>query len=163
MASIRYRMDRGARMSNWFRNHAEALRSLLQLSASPVAIVFHSVCPEEPDRFDGPVPQRAPDGRTGRVPAGCVFWMHGSDRRFVTVAEDHANCSVGSYTHGFVSLAEAATRGDVAAIVEARWVTEANFAAIPAVETTPGAVSYEPLADPSIATSCWCGCTRPGS
>ncbi len=133
-------------MSNRFRNQAEALRSLLQLSASPVAIAFHSVPPDEPDWFDGPVPPRAPDGRTGRVPAGCVFWMHGTDRRFVTVAEDHANCSVGSYTHGFLSLADAATRGDVAAIVEAGWVAEEDFAAIPSVESTPGAVSYEPLA-----------------
>jgi uncharacterized protein (DUF169 family) len=124
-----------------------ALRTLLQLTAAPVAIGFHAALPDEPALFDDPMPRPAPDGRTGRVPAGCVFWMHGTDRGFTTVAEDHANCSVGSYTHGFVSLADAATRGDVGAIVEAGWVAEADFANIPAVETAPAAVTYEPLSD----------------
>jgi uncharacterized protein (DUF169 family) len=53
---------------------------------------------------------------------------------------------VGSYTHGFIPLSEAATRGDVAAIVEAGWVGEADFPGIPAVADTPGAITYEPLA-----------------
>jgi uncharacterized protein (DUF169 family) len=80
------------------------------------------------------------------VPAGCVFWMHATDRAFVTVAEDHGNCSVGSYTHGFVPLDAAATRSDVAAIVEAGWVGEADFPNIPAISEVPAAVTYEPLA-----------------
>ena len=109
----------------------------------------------------GRCPPRTPDGRTGRVPAGCVFWMHATNRGFATVAEDHANCSVGSYTHGFVSLADAATRGDVAAIVEAGWVAESDFPGIPAVEETPGSVTYEPLATPSTVTSCSFACTQP--
>ncbi len=51
--------------------------------------------------------------------------------------EDHANCSVGSYTHGFVSMADAATRGDVArarrgGLGHAR----GDFPTIPAVEAT---------------------------
>lgn len=132
---------------NRFEELARALHSLLQLTAPPVAIAFHASLPDEPDLFDDPMPPPATDGRTGRVPAGCVFWMHGTDRRFATVAEDHANCSVGSYTHGFVSLADAATRGDVAAVVEAGWVAEEEFADSPAVEETPGAVTYEPLAE----------------
>jgi uncharacterized protein (DUF169 family) len=129
------------------REQARALSSHLQLTAPPVAIAFHAARPDAPDLLDDPMPSPAPDGRTGRAPAGCVFWMHGTSRRFTTLAEDHANCSVGSYTHGFVSPADAATRGDVAAIVEAGWVAEADFAAIPAVTTTPAAVSYEPLAE----------------
>jgi uncharacterized protein (DUF169 family) len=134
-------------MSAPFEEHARALRSLLQLSAEPIAIGFHVSLPDDLDGFGRPMLVPAADGHTGRVPAGCVFWMHATDRSFATVAEDHANCSVGSYTHGFVSLSSAATRGDVAAIVEAGWVAESDLASIPAVEGTPGAVTYEPLAE----------------
>jgi uncharacterized protein (DUF169 family) len=130
-----------------FEAQAAALRSLLQLSAPPVAIGFHASRPEDLDRFDRPMMVPAEDGRTGRVAAGCVFWMHGAERAFSTVAEDHGNCSVGSYTHGFVPLEEAATRGDVAAIVSAGWVAEPDFARIPAVASAPGSVTYEPLAE----------------
>ena len=130
---------------------ARALRALLQLSAPPVAIGFHAALPSEPLAFDGVMPAPASDGRTGRVPAGCVFWMHATERGFATIAADHANCSVGSYTHGFVTLSDAATRGDVAAIVEAGWVAEEDFAGIPAIAESPAAVTYEPL---SSATHC---------
>jgi uncharacterized protein (DUF169 family) len=129
------------------RDQADALRSLLQLATPPIAIGFHAAPPAPLDRFDRPMPTPAADGRTGRVAAGCVFWTHATDRAFATVAEDHANCSVGSYTHGFIPLSDAATRGDVAAIVEAGWVAESDFPSIPAVEDPPGSVTYEPLAD----------------
>jgi uncharacterized protein (DUF169 family) len=134
-------------MTSQFAERARALKSLLQLTAPPVAIGFHDSLPDAPEPFRSPMAPPTPDGRTGRVPAGCAFWMHGTDRGFATVAADHANCSVGSYTHGFVSLVDAATRGDVAAIVEAGWVAEADFAAIPAVDATPAAITYEPLAE----------------
>jgi uncharacterized protein (DUF169 family) len=130
-----------------FREQDRALRSLLRLAVPPVAIGFHATVPEAPAPFGGPLVEPAPDGRTGPVPAGCVFWMHATERSFSTVAADHGNCSVGSYTHGFVSLAEAATRGDVAAIVEAGWVAEEDFGALPAVRDTPAAVTYEPLGE----------------
>ena len=134
-------------MTARFDEQAQALRSLLHLSAPPIAIGFHASPPDDVERFARPMPTPAADGRTGRVAAGCVFWMHATEQAFSTIAEDHANCSVGSYTHGFVALEDAATRGDVAAIVEAGWVAESDLASIPAVAETPGAVTYEPLAD----------------
>jgi len=91
-----------------------------------------------------PVP--ASDGRTGRVPAGCVFWMLATERSFATVAEDHGNCSVGSYTHGFLPLEKAAKHSDVAELVRAGWVSESDFSTIPAVSDRPGSVTYGPLA-----------------
>ncbi len=138
-------------MNARFNDQAIALRSFLQLAAPPIAIAFHASPPADLDRFDAPMPAPAADGRTGRVPAGCVFWMHATEHAFLTLAEDHANCSVGSYTHGFVSLQEAATRGDVATIVEAGWVAESDFPSIPAVASAPGAVSYAPLANAQYA------------
>ena len=70
-----------------------------------------------------PMPDPADDGRTGRVPAGCVFWTHAADRTFSTVAQDHANCSVGSVTHGFLKLTDVLENGDVGALLESGWVT----------------------------------------
>ena len=96
------------------------------------------------------MPGALDDGRTGRVPAGCVFWMKAADRTFSTVAEDHGNCSVGSMTHGFKTLEEVAGNGDVAALLESGWVTMDVVPQIPVVHEKPGAVTYGPLADTPI-------------
>jgi len=79
---------------------ADALDKNLHLTSPPLAITFSAEPPAGVEPFDAPMPDPMPDGRTGRVPAGCVFWMHAAARTFSTVADDHANCSVGSLTHG---------------------------------------------------------------
>ena len=71
-----------------------ALTAALHLSAPPVAITFGSEPPAGVAHHDGSMPEPLPDGRTGRVPAGCVFWMHAVDRTFTTTKADHGNCSV---------------------------------------------------------------------
>ena len=48
-----------------------------------------------------------------------MFWMKAEGRSFSTVAEDHANCSVGSVTHGFRTLEEVGDKDDVGALVGA--------------------------------------------
>src|SRR5207244_2060819 len=80
---------------------ASRLTDALHLAAAPLAITFSAEAPAGVAPFDDPMPEPTADGRTGRVPAGCVFWMKAADRTFSTVADDHANCSVGSVTHGF--------------------------------------------------------------
>ena len=95
-------------------------------------------------------PGALPDGRTGRVPAGCVFWMKATESTFSTVAEDHGNCSVGSMTHGFKTLEEVAGNSDVAALLESGWVTMDVVPQIPVVHEKPGAVTYGPLADTPV-------------
>jgi uncharacterized protein (DUF169 family) len=129
---------------------ASRLDATLHPSAPPVAITFSATAPPGVAAFDDPMPPAAPDGRTGRVPAGCVFWMKAVDRTFSTVAADHANCSVGSLTHGFLSLDEAAGRDDVGALMESGWVTVDMVPSIPVVSEKPGAVTYGPLADTPI-------------
>jgi uncharacterized protein (DUF169 family) len=123
------------------------LEAGLGLAARPIAISFASAVPADVPLFDGAMPAPTADGRTGRVSAGCVFWMQSTDRTFATVAEDHANCSVGSVTHGFKTLAEVVHNEDVAALLECNWVTEAAFPTLPVVTERPGAVVYGPLAD----------------
>ena len=69
---------------------------------------------------------------------------------FATTADDHANCSVGSVTHGFKTLDDVAANHDVAALLESNWVTMDVVPQIPVVTERPGEVVYGPLADTAI-------------
>lgn len=127
------------------------LREALGLSVPPIAITFRSE--GEPDvapAYASPMPEAAADGRTGRVAAGCVFWMEGAASTFSTVAADHGNCSVGSVTHGFKTLEDVAGNGDVAALLESRWVTMDVVPQIPVVHERPAAVLYGPLVETPV-------------
>ncbi len=137
-------------MTEQWRALSDELSEALQLGIAPIAITFSDEAPAEVAAFDDPFPAPSPDGRTGRVAAGCVFWTKSVDTTFTTVAEDHANCSVGSWTHGFKSLEEVAGNGDVAALLESGWVTMEMVPQIPVVATRTGAVTYGPLAETPI-------------
>lgn len=135
-------------MAEDWRGLSRQLMSALGSDIPPIAITFHDTPPAGVAAFDDPMP--APhevDGRTGRVSAGCVFWMKSTDRTFSTVAADHANCSVGSMTHGFKTLQEVGGNADVAALLESGWVTMDVVPQIPVVSQKPAAVTYGPLAD----------------
>ena len=139
--------------TNWSQLASE-LASTLHLATPPLAITFSDSPPEGVAPFSEPMPGALPDGRTGRVPAGCVFWMKAAESTFSTVAEDHGNCSVGSMTHGFKTLEEVAGNSDVAALLDSGWVTMDVVPQIPVVREKPGAVTYGPLAatpiDPDV-------------
>jgi uncharacterized protein (DUF169 family) len=137
-------------MTNDWPALASRLESSLNLASAPLAITFSPEPIPGVDLFDEPIPAALDDGRTGRVPAGCVFWMKAADRTFGTVAADHANCSVGSLTHGFIDLDEAATKTDVATMLEVGWVTMDIVPQIPVVTEQPGAVTYGPLTDTPV-------------
>jgi uncharacterized protein (DUF169 family) len=126
------------------------LRELLGLSVAPIAISFLPFRPAGVAAFGATKPAPAADGRTGAVPAGCVFWMHAVTREFATEAADHGNCSVGSVTHGFKSLQEVSGNADVAALLASKWVAPEAVSAIPAVAERPGSVVYGPLAQASV-------------
>lgn len=127
---------------------ATRLQTALGLAVTPIAVTFAAEAPASVPAFDDPMP--APnevDGRTGRVAAGCVFWMKSTDRTFSTVAEDHANCSVGAVTHGFKTIDDVAGNEDVAALLGSGWVTMEMVPQIPVVTQRPAAVIYGPLAE----------------
>lgn len=137
-------------MKQDYRALADELTDLLALQTPPLAITFTREAPASVPRFEGKMPPPTPDGRTGKVSAGCVFWMKAVDRTFHTCAEDHGNCSVGSLTHGFIGLEVAAGRSDVKALVDSCWVTPEVFPHIPVVKERPECVVYGPLADTRI-------------
>ena len=126
---------------------AESLSSALHLAVAPIAISFADRPPAGVPAFDEPMSEPAPDGRRGRVPAGCVFWVRAAERRFSTAPEDHGNCSVGSYTHGLASLQDVAGNGDVAALLESGWVDAEAVGGIPAVSERAGAIVYGPASE----------------
>jgi uncharacterized protein (DUF169 family) len=126
---------------------AEDLDELLGLSVTPIGITFSDAEPEGIARFEGAMPPPTEDGRTGRVPAGCVFWVRSTDRTFATVPEDHGNCSVGSLTHGLKPLADVAANSDVAALVQSGWVSPEVFPHIPVVKYRANFIVYGPLAE----------------
>jgi len=126
---------------------ADALTKALHLAVPPIGITFGAQAPAGVAAFDEPMSEPAADGRAGRVPAGCVFWVRAAQRTFSTVPEDHGNCSVGRYTHGLATMDEVAGNGDVAALLESGWVDAEAVGRIPAVSTRSGAITYGPLAE----------------
>ena len=124
---------------------AARLAATLHLGSPPIGIAFHDAVPEGVEPFDAPMSEAERDGRRGRVPAGCVFWMHATDHAFSTVAADHGNCSVGSLTHGLAAVDDVAGNDDVATLVGSGWVDPSAFETLPMVSGSPAAVTYEPL------------------
>lgn len=132
--------------ANWV-SLSDALSSALHLATAPIAISFCDSAPEGVPAFDEPMSSPTSDGRSGRVPAGCVFWVRATERTFTTSPEDHGNCSVGRYTHGLATLEEVGGNSDVATLVESGWVDPAAFGSIPAVTERAQVITYGPLAD----------------
>ena len=129
------------------RKLAEDLVNALGLQNTPLPSSFTQEPLPGVEPFADDMPAPTADGRTGRVPAGCVFWMKAAGRTFSTVAQDHANCSVGSVTHGFRTLDEVGEKADVGALVGAGWVTPEMFPEIPVVKERYRHVTYGPLRD----------------
>ncbi|MDE0168536.1 MAG: DUF169 domain-containing protein [bacterium] len=137
-------------MTTDWNDLSRRLSDLLGLESAPIAMTFFeaSVSPESGiDPFGGPLSEPTPDGRSGAVPAPCVFWMHADSRTFSTSPDDHGNCSVGEYTHGLVEAGDILNREDVGALLEVGWVTMEAFAGVAALERRPSSIIYGPLAD----------------
>ncbi|MEX2280340.1 MAG: DUF169 domain-containing protein [Acidimicrobiia bacterium] len=126
--------------------HTE-LVDLLGLVHAPVAITLHDETPTGVDWFAAPMTEPTEDGRSGRVPASCVFWASAHEATFTTAPEDHGNCSVGRFTHGMVGAEGILDKTDVGTLLEVGWVTMEAFAGVAALERTPAAITYGPLAE----------------
>ena len=63
------------------------LEAVLKTIAPPVAISFRTEGQDVPAaRLPDEAPEPNDDGRTGQVPAGCVFWIRGAEETFATAA-----------------------------------------------------------------------------
>jgi uncharacterized protein (DUF169 family) len=133
-----------------WKNLADDLTKALGLQHTPIAITFTNEAPSEAPLFEGEMPEPSGDGRTGKVAAGCVFWMKAADKTFTTVPSDQYNCSVGSVTHGLKKLEEVMGNEDVQGILEAEWVTPAEAMQLPVVKDSHDYIVYGPLADTPV-------------
>ena len=133
-----------------YRSLASELSSLLALQSKPLAITFSQDAPANVPIYESNVPTPTPDGRTGKVAAGCVFWMKAAERTFTTLPEDHGNCSVGSVTHGLKALQEVSGKSDVAALLDSGWVRMEMMPRIPVVKQRPNYITYGPLEDTTV-------------
>jgi uncharacterized protein (DUF169 family) len=122
---------------------ATRLAAVLHLAAPPISIGFTA------DGFPELAPFGSPVGELntgGRVPAGCVFWMHATVDQFATAPADHENCSVGSVTHGLLEPGEVVGRSDVAELVGSGWVAADVLGLLPRVNGPVHSVAYGPAA-----------------
>lgn len=112
------------------------LMTELGLTRRPVAVTFLQAPPAGVGKFEGV------------QPSGCSYWKIASDgRTFYTVAADHYNCPIGSYTHNIDLPAERAheltdTLGLMAKI---GYLRMEEVPGIPRLPATPGVVVYAPL------------------
>lgn len=123
----------------------ERLTAELHLAAEPIGIGFSDTRPDNISEFDQPLAKAATDGRSGRVPAGCVFWMKSAEGSFTTVAADHGNCSVGSFTHGLLSMEDITGNSDVAELLNSGWVNETDVMGIPHIGRKYSYITYGPI------------------
>lgn len=129
-------------MNSW-ATASNTLVELLQLEAPPIAITFADRSPLP--AFDAPMSEPTDDGRTGRVPASCVFWSEADQRGFSTVAADHGNCSVGRWVHGFARLEDIAGAADVGALFASGWITSNEVEQVVTISDHTDTIAYEPL------------------
>lgn len=131
---------------NW-KLLAERLNEALGLSHPPIAVTFSQEALAGMPVYQGDMPPPSGDGRTGKVAAGCVFWVRSEDRTFATVPEDHYNCSVGSVVHGLKTLDEVMGNEDIQSMVACDWVTPEEARHLPVVQQRPQYITYGPLAE----------------
>jgi len=135
--------------NNW-EELANRFQQTLGLSHAPIAITFSQEAPAGVPFYQGEVPEPSADGRTGKVTAGCVFWIKSQERTFTTQANDHFNCSVGSVTHGLKTLDEVMSNEDVASLLESAWVTPEEAMQLPVVKAGYNFITYGPVSQTSI-------------
>ncbi len=134
---------------NW-TTLAKELNRELGLKHSPIAITFSHEAPKDAPLYEGQMPEPTSDGRTGKVPAGCVFWMKATEKALTTEPEDHYNCSVGSVTHGLKTLEDVMDNEDVQGLVNSGWVSAEEAIQLPFVKQRYNYITYCPLGDTTV-------------
>jgi uncharacterized protein (DUF169 family) len=119
---------------------AASLTRSLSLQDSPVAISFTDTAPE-----GLPSPADLP-------PAGCRFWQDAAARSFVTSAEHHRLCAIGTYTHNLQTTPGQQTDLNDALQVfgDLGYVRPEDIPSIPVLRAQFRYVVYAPLAEASL-------------
>jgi len=112
------------------------VQHLLGLSSPPIAVAFLDAPPEGVRKWE-----------MGAAPAGCAFWRQAmKGETFYTVAGDHHNCAVGSYTHNIALPPERAKELEetVGFMVANHYLDMKEVPGIPVWSRPPQVVAYGP-------------------
>ncbi|MGD0362862.1 MAG: DUF169 domain-containing protein [Bryobacteraceae bacterium] len=123
-------------------NIERQLSGALGLTRRPVAVAFLNAPPAGVERF------------AGVMPSGCSFWRLAAEgRSFYTVAADHYNCPIGSYTHNIALPPERAPELEqtLSLMASLGYVKMEEVPGIPRLPEPPAAVVYAPLGDTPVA------------
>ena len=121
------------------------LTAALALERRPVAVSYLESPPAGVAAF------------TGNLPSGCSFWpLAAQGRIFYTVAGDHYNCPIGSYTHNVPLPPDRAPELEqtLALMGNVGYIRMEEIPGIYRLPSTPAVVVYAPLgetpADPDV-------------
>lgn len=107
----------------------------------PVAVAYLDAPPANVPRFHG------------SVPSGCTFWgLAAQNRAFYTVAADHFNCPIGSFTHAIDLPPDRAVELEqtLSLMVEIGYVRMEEVPDIPRLPQAPGFIYYAPLGSTTV-------------
>jgi uncharacterized protein (DUF169 family) len=139
-------------MSEW-SDLEQRLQGALKLTRRPVAVAYRDAVPAGVARF------------AGSEPSSCSFWrLAGEGRAFATVAADHYNCPIGSYTQNVPLPPDRAPELDqvLGLMTEIGYVRMEEVSGIPRVAEPPRAIVYAPLGEMPVAPDVVLFVGRPG-
>jgi len=121
-----------------YRGIEEQFTEALGLRRRPVAIAFRDTAPAGVMKF------------AGTEPSGCSFWrVAATGRAFYTVAGDHYNCPIGSYTHNLALPPDRAPELEqtLSFMTSIGYLKTEEVPGIPRLATPPAVVVYAPLGE----------------
>jgi len=121
-----------------YRSVERLFSEALGLPRRPVAVAFLEAAPDGVEKFEG------------AMPSGCSFWRLAAEgRTFYTVADDHYNCPIGSYTHNIALPPERAPELEqtLSLMSTLGYVRMEEVPGIPRLPRSPSAVVYAPLGE----------------
>ena len=119
-----------------YRQYSERLSSALDLATGPVAVIFTA------RPLEGHAAPSQP------VAAGCMFWELGASEALATSASDHANCSIGVYTHKLAGAPQSQAselETTLAAMRGLEYLKPGEVETIPVMPRESQLVCYTPL------------------
>ncbi|MGC9947158.1 MAG: DUF169 domain-containing protein [Bryobacteraceae bacterium] len=124
-----------------YRSIERQFSEALGLPRRPVAVTFLKAPPAGVEKFEGV------------MPSGCSFWRLAADgRTFYTVAADHYNCPIGSYTHNIALPPDRAPELEqtLALMGSLGYVKMEEVSGIPRLPEPPAAVVFAPLGETPV-------------
>ena len=136
-----------------YRAIERQLSAHLALPRRPVAVAFRESAPAGVAAL------------AGTQPSGCSFWrLAAAGQTFYTVARDHHNCPIGSYTHGIDLPPERAPELEqtLTFMTGLGYLRMEEVPGIPRLPTAPRVVVYAPLGDTPVDPDVVLFSGRPG-